>query len=327
MRWLLYIFVGLIIAGCGFSNSQTNALDDAQRLMQADPTAALSKLNAMDVSEFEDSATMARWALLYTEAMVVNRLTAPTDTIVNIALDYYGRHNFTDEFQKASNLKALIRSADESDALATALYLQKEKEYLLYKERAERRLYMAVGVMLLLVAAGVIAWMRQRMKLQSLQTDALMAEAAGLKCQLDAGRGDISRLESKLHGLLENRFALIDSLCQTYYESQGTKTERKAIIDKVKSEIESVRADSFQEMERAVNDCRNNLLERVKTHYPDIKSDNYQLLVYLASGLSTRTISLLLGEAVDVIYKRKSRLKSRLKSIVGPYCPEIMDVF
>lgn len=33
---------------------------------------------------------MARWALLYSEALAVNRLSAPTDTIVNIAIDYSG---------------------------------------------------------------------------------------------------------------------------------------------------------------------------------------------------------------------------------------------
>lgn len=327
MRGLLYIVFLVIITGCSYSGVRHRALDDAQSLMQSDPSAALSKLNEVDVSEFKDSATMARWALLYSEALAANRLSVPTDTIINIAIDYYGRHNLTDEFNKASCLKTQIQSSDKSDALATALYLQKEKEFLLYKERAKRELYMFVGLVLLIIAAGIIIWMRQRIRLQSLQNEALIAEASGLKSQIDVSRGDVGRLEMKLHGLLENRFALIDSLCQTYYESHGTKTERKAIIDKVKSKIESVRTDSFSEMEQTVNDCQDNLLVKVKDNYPDIKTEEYRLLVYLASGLSTRTISLLLGESVDVVYKRKSRLKSRLKESVGAVCPDIMSVF
>lgn len=327
MRSLFYIFITLVITCCSYSSPQLRILDEAQRLMQSDPSAALSKLNDVDVSEFHDSAVMARWALLYSEALVVNRLSAPTDTIVNIAIDYYGRHKQTDEFKKASHLKALIRSSGETDTLATALYLQKEKEFLLYKERAKREGYMFVGLVVLLIAIGIIVWMRQRMKIQSLKNETLMAEASGFKSRMDASRSDVSRLEMKLHGLLEKRFALIDSLCQTYYESQGTKTERKAIIDKVKSEIDSVRTDSFPEMEQAVNDCLGNILTTVKENYPDIKAEDYRLLVYLASRLSTRTISLLLGESVDVVYKRKSRLKSRLKVSVEPICPEIMTVF
>ena len=327
MRSLLYLFLILIVTGCSISNSQPKVLDEAQHLMQRDPSAALSKLNSIDVSEFQDSATMARWALLYSEALAANRLSAPTDTIVNIAIDYYGRHNLTDEYQKASHLKTLIQSSDSNNTLATALYLQKEKEFLLYKERAKRKSYMFVGFIVLLMAAGIIVWMRQRMKIQSVKNDILMAEASSLKCQIDASRSDVDRLEMKLHGLLENRFSLIDSLCQTYYESQGTKTERKAIIDKVKSEIESVRTDSFSEMEQAVNDCRDNILAKVKENNPDIKPEDYQLLVYLASGLSTRSISLLLGESVDVVYKRKSRLKARLRESIGGVFPDVMALF
>lgn len=80
-------------------------------------------------------------------------------------------------------------------------------------------------------------------------------------------------------------------------------------------------------MERAVNDCCDNLLVRVKEAYADIRPEDYRLLVYLASGLSTRTLSLLIGESVEVVYKRKSRLKSRLRESVEPVCPEIMAVF
>lgn len=327
MRALFYTIFLLVITGCSYSSVQQEALDEAQRLMDDDPAAALSKLDDIDISEIRDSATMARWALLYSEAMVINRLSAPADTIVNIAIDYYGRHRQQNEYQKASRLKSLITSGKADNLLATYRYIQKEKEFLLYKERARRELYMFIGLAILLVAAGIIIWLRQRMKIQPLQNEALMAEASGFRQQADAIRGDVSRLETKLHGLLENCFSLIDSLCQTYYESQGTKTERKAIIDKVKSEIESVRTDSFPEMERAVNDCRDNLLVRVKEAYADIRPEDYRLLVYLASGLSTRTLSLLIGESVEVVYKRKSRLKSRLRESVEPVCPEIMAVF
>lgn len=327
MRSLLHIFILLILTGCSLSSTPPRVLDEAQLLMQTDPSAALSKLNGVDVSEFRDSAAIARWALLYSEAMVVNRLSAPTDTIVNIAVEYYGRHNLTDEFRKASHLKDLIKAGENRDTLATALYLQKEKEFFLYRERVKREAYMYCGIITLLIAFGVIVWMRQRMKMQALQNETLITEASGLKQLIESGKENVCRLETKLHGLLENRFALIDTLCQTYYETQGTKTERKAILDKVRSEIESVRTDSLSEMEHTVNDCRDNLLVKVMEIYPAIKTEDYQLLVYLASGLSTRTISLLMKESVDVIYKRKSRLKARLKNIVESVCPQIMTVF
>lgn len=327
MRRLLYIIFLFVITGCSFSNTHPKVLDEAERIMQKDPEAAFSKLNGIDISELKDSAMMARWALLYSEALVVNRLSAPTDTIINIAIDYYGQHNITSEFEKANQLKEQIKYLPESNELATALYIQKEKEFFLYKERVKHEQFMFVSALILLFAIGVILWMRQRIKLQNIQNNSLIAEASSLRNAIAENCGNVRRLEEKIHGLLDNRFSLIDSLCQTYYETQGTKAERKAIIDKVKYEIDAVRTNSFSEMEQAVNDCRDNILIKVKKHYPDIKPEDYHLLVFLAGGLSTRTISLLLGETVEVIYKRKSRLKSRLKEYVGPAYPDITAIF
>lgn len=321
----MVVFVALGLCGC--SRPLPVALDQADRLMLSDPGAALATLNGVDVSELGDSAAVARWALLYSEAMVANGIAAPTDTIVDIAIDYYRFHGLTDEFRRASELKALIMDDSETDALATALYLQREKEYFLYKERARRQLYFYTGLIIFLLALGVILWMRQRMRYQRVQNEALIAEASGLRCQLESGQGDVSRMESKLHALLDGRFTLIDSLCQTYYEAHGTPLERKAIVERVKTEIESVRRDSLPEMERVVNDCRAGLLTQVKKAFPEIKPDDYHLLVYICCGLSPRTISLLLEESVEVIYKRKSRLKARLKEHVEPQIPHILSIF
>ncbi len=318
----------MVITGCSLTESHASReLDKAEALLLTNPSAAMAQLNRYDVAEFKDSATMARWALLYSEALVANRYSAPNDTIVNIALDYYGVHDPEGDFIRASQLKEILNSSGNADELAEALYVQKEKEFYLYEERAIRQKIMLAGIILLLLAFVVILWLRQRVRLQTARNEMLMSEASELKSRIDASRGDVGRLETKLHGLLENRFALIDSLCQTYYETQGTKTDKKAIVEKVRKEIEAVRTDSFPVMEKAVNDCRDNLLVKAKEIYPEIKPEDYRLLVYLSGGLSTRTICLLLDESVDVIYKRKSRLKARLKEREAAVSPMIMEVF
>lgn len=315
MRTLLYIIVAVIVSGCAYSGSHKLRLDEAQRLIAEDPKEAFDRLNAMDVSEFDDSATMARWAVLYSESMLANRFHAPSDSIINMAVDYYRIHDISQISRLEQLREQLVASESPEDALVTALYFQKEKELWLYKERVARERYMMGGILLLLVAAGVIIWQCQRLKLQSERNDRLMVEASGLRC-LMADKD--KEMQTALDGMLESRFALIDSLCQTYYEAQGTKNERKAIAEKVKAEIEAVRTDSFAEMERTVNSCRKNLLASLRRCRPDITPQDYQLAVYMACGLSTRSISLLLGETVEVIYKRKSRLKSRLRQCGDP---------
>lgn len=317
MRALFYIVVCLVLAGCGYSgSSQVKLLDEAEGLMLVDPEEAMSKLNEMDVAQLRDSAVMARWALLYSEGMVASGLVAPTDTIINIALDYYSAHNRDNEFRRASAIKQLLVAEGRRDELATALYLQKEKEYMLYRERVKRDRYIAVGLATLLMACGIIVWLRQRVRLITARHEAVIAEASALRDNLLQKQANFEAIASKLRSTLDRRFAVIDDLCQTYYESQGTKVERKAIIDKIKGHIDDLQHDGelFAEMERSVNECGDGVLDHIRREMPAMKPEEYRLMVYLACRLSNRTIALLLGEGMEVVYKRKSRLKAKLTS-------------
>lgn len=319
MRSLLYIVILSIITGCTYSSIQSKRIAEAEALMATNPDKALEILNALDVSEFKDSATVAEWSLLYSEALLANNLAAPTDTIINYACDYYSRHSNSPEFSRAKSVKTKLLATNSSneDALATALYLQKEKEFYLYKERATRKQIILIALIFAIAAIAIILWQRQRLKLQRLQNSVLMSEASELKQQIALKDNDRSELKNRLSNLLDNRFSLIDSLCETYYETQGTKAEKKAIVEKVKSEIDAVHSDKtmFAEMESVVNSCRDNILSNIKNALPDMREEDYQLTVFIGCNLSTRTICLLLGESADVVYKRKSRLKARLKSI------------
>ncbi len=330
MRSLFYFILVIIITGCSYADHHTGqGLEDVEFLLHSDPLAAMDRLNRYDIAEFEDSTTLAKWALLYSEALVINNIKAPTDTIVEIAIDYYRRHNLEEEFRHASRLKAMLNNQENIDPLASALYLQKEKEFMLYKERMQRQRYIFIGVLFLLVAIGVILWQRQRLKLKNVQNESLIAQAASLSEGLLSKESRCSDLQNKLSGLLMSRFATIDSLCETYFESQGTKTERKAIAEKVKAHIDELKSDTgmFAEMEKCVNDCCDDLLEKLRAEFPAIKPDDYRLMVYLASNLSNRSIAALLGENIDVVYKRKSRLKARLSALATPHASQFMAVF
>lgn len=320
MRNLVYSIILILITGCSYTSTHDRrALDEAEALLPGDPGAALQRLNSFDVSSFNDSATMARWALLYSEAMVANRITAPTDTIVNIAIDYYSRHNFDEQSRHASRLKALLKSGEGNDELSRAIYLQKEKEFMVYRERVKREQSTVAAIVIIVLASGVIVWQRQRLKLREVQNEALIAEASLLTAGLSRNESLCSDLQSRLKGMLVNRFDVIDRLCETYFESQGTKIEKKAIVEEVKSQIEELKSDSglFAEMERCVNSCQDNLLDKLREAWPAIKPDDYRLAVYLACKLSSRSIAALTGENIDVIYKRKSRLKARIGAL-GP---------
>lgn len=330
MRHLLYIVIMLAITGCSCSNSHvTHRLDRTEAMMHTDPAAAMEQLNGYDVAEFRDSAVMARWALLYSEALVANRIKAPADTIVDIAIDYYDRHHSTERLHHALRLKSLLQTSGDTDALASALYLQKEKEFVLYKERASHRQFILFSIIIAVTAAGIITGMWQRLKIKKMQTAALMTEASVLRDGLMSRQSVCSELQSKLESVMSTRFKEIDRLCETYYESQGTRLERNAIANKMKSLIGELKSDAglFSDMVRCVNDCNSGMLDSLCREWPEIKPDDYRLMVYLACNLSNRTIALLIGESIDVVYKRKSRLKAKIADRSLPQARLYMSIF
>ncbi len=50
-------------------------------------------------------------------------------------------------------------------------------------------------------------------------------------------------------------------------------------------------------------------------------------MVYIVSGLSNRTIALLIGESIDTTYKRKSRLKAKIASSSSPNKDILLNAF
>lgn len=330
MRLLIYVAMMILAAACSGSVGRTPALDAAERLLQEDPSAALEELNAMDVSSMNDSAEMARWAMLYSEAMVAGRLHAPTDTIVDIAIDYYSAHRMEEMARRASQLKALMISPDAGrDRLAESLYLQKEREYWLYRERVHNERRLASLMILVVGALGVIAWQRQRLKLHEMRNAMLVSEAGTLRSELLSHRRERSEIDDRLNAAMTDRFAMLDDLCSTFFESQGTKTERKAIAEKVKEHIDAIKTDTeiFGSMERSVNLCHGEMATLIRTEWPDMKPDDYRLMIYLACGLSSRSIALLVGESVPTVYKRKSRLKCRIDESAMPHRQLFLSVF
>lgn len=330
MRRLLYLVILFLACGCVCSSDKQQQLDSAGALLADNPVEAFERLSAIDISMLSDSGQVAQWALLYNEALIANDLYVPSDSIINIARSYYEKKSRTAELARIAAVEQSRKLMKPiGNPLVVARYIQKEREYQLYREKSRSNFYALLALAIACVAMCVFVWLYQRLRIRELRNRTLVAEASAMKTQLSENMAVASKMQTALSQLLNKRFSLIDSLCEAYYESQGIRNQRNYIAAKVKTEIDSLRSDSsfFEEMESAVNECLDNLLVRLKNACPDIKNEDYRLAVYLACGLSPRTIGLIIGESVDVVYKRKSRLKQRLKVLDTQDGADFMSIF
>ena len=123
-----------------------------------------------------------------------------------------------------------------------------------------------------------------------------------------------------LNDVMNDKFELINNLCNTYYESENSQRQKDIIFKKVKEIISEIRdgGEYFSTIEDNTNRCRNNILLRLKADFPNITSDEYRLACYLCAGFSTQAICLFFGCTKEVLYRRSYRLREKIKHTNSP---------
>ena len=127
-------------------------------------------------------------------------------------------------------------------------------------------------------------------------------------------------LQKAINNLFEQHFATVDKLSSAYYEYQGTANEKHKIYADVMKLVSGLGSDkqTLEELERFVNTYRNNLMSRFREAFPDMKESDSLLYLYSVAGFSPRAISIFIGEKLEVVYNRKSRLKQKINRSLSP---------
>ena len=124
---------------------------------------------------------------------------------------------------------------------------------------------------------------------------------------------------TELRRIIKDRYSVIDQLASTYYERQGMD-EQKAIYNKVKNLLDSYASDEKgkQEIERIVNLCYDNVMQKVREELPTLKDWERDLLCYVYAGFSLRVISVFTGDSINYVAVKKSRLKTKIAESDAP---------
>lgn len=144
------------------------------------------------------------------------------------------------------------------------------------------------------------------------------AETVALQEKLDESEKlrntQLQALNTAINNLFEQSFTTIDKLTSAYYEYQGTINEKQKIYSDVMGIMSRLSSDKkvIYELEKFVNQYRNNLMIRFRTNFPEFKEADCVLFLYIIVGFSSRAISIFINEKLDVVYNRKSRLKQKI---------------
>lgn len=184
-------------------------------------------------------------------------------------------------------------------------------------EKTTKTIIVVVFIMIMALSYIIISL---RLKAQRKEIENNMLLASNLRNMLKVKETETNSLQEVINNLFEQRFATIDKLSSDYYEYQGTANEKQKIYTNVMKLVSGLGSDkkTIKELETFINTYKDNLMTRFREEFPDMKESDCILYLYAVAGFSSRAISIFIGEKLEVVYNRKSRLKQKINRSTSP---------
>ncbi len=182
------------------------------------------------------------------------------------------------------------------------------------KEAATLRFWLIVGT--IIVLSGIILLLlilRKRKERNQKAINTLINRAQLLIEEINSLKTANSALGGSLNKLFGERFKTVDSLLAIYSAHKGTKIERKKIYEEVDRLLNSFESSEINKrLIESVDLYFDGMASRFREDFPDLKTDDYMLFLYLVCGFSNYSIMLLLDVTMPTVYSRKKRVKAKI---------------
>ncbi len=206
-------------------------------------------------------------------------------------------------------------------------YLTQRHTALMEKEKAARQklsiILWCIAAAAIIIIALYIMWRGYTKKRQN----RLIIEASELRQLLQSRNRNIRGLQEYINSLYGEKFNMVEELCDMFILPSKQPSEQKRIYDTVKSIVDGFKMDGARrsEIENFVNKYKNNVASNFKKDFPTLPQRDYILFLYCAAGFSRHAISYLMGDNVDVVSNRKTRLRKRFAAFDGDHKSQYID--
>lgn len=182
-------------------------------------------------------------------------------------------------------------------------------------ERTRRESYLIIAVIVLsCLTVGLVGFIyaRRQQRAKSEQMNSLLT-------LISENEMRTRRLKTKMSDMMRESFNTINQLCYEYFEKADTNFLKKSIYTKVEQEIGRLKSqEQLSAFERFQNEYCDGIITRVTEQIPHLTDADRRLLIYLYSGLSARTICVLMDIQLKTFYMRRLRLKNKIEASGAP---------
>ena len=219
----------------------------------------------------------------------------------------------------------LLLSVLELPILNTQIELLK-RDMDIAKERAQnlRFRYIIIFLLLISISVGVVLYVRQRMIMQRHEIEKYISMISELK---QSYVNSSSKILQEVRSVYGDKLSDMNNILEVYYEHGNTSRESSKIVEQVKAIIDSIRNDSnyISQLERLVNLHHDNILVSIQDSNIRFSDREHKYIVYMLSGLSNRSICLLLNIDDVALYRVKYKVKNKM--IEGGLYDKVSEIF
>ncbi|MDE6631418.1 MAG: hypothetical protein K2K23_00300 [Muribaculaceae bacterium] len=239
------------------------------------------------------------------------------------------------DYKKA--YESLERYKDEQDSVLSIIFKNNVSESVnqyetiksilaAQKLRNERLSYCFIFLLILMI--GIFSYWRYREKIHKEESKRLKIEAdmeslrSDLMSQLDSAKKELKNASKEsecekaigFEKIIRQRYAEANQLCDDYYQGCGISKNKSNDVDaKINSIIAEFKDnESMYKIAEYVDGKSGGLYSSFKKDFFHLSSECHRLFLYLMLGFSARTLSVIIGQSINAIYIKKSRLKSKI---------------
>lgn len=202
--------------------------------------------------------------------------------------------------------------------VAEAISNYETSKALLHKEKIkrERLCWLFIVIMMIFAGIGIVYIFRKRLQSEKNHQESIIKNAECLRADLLHQLETNKLISASLKTIFKQKYTFVDELCEAYYESHCVRLEKKRIVSEVERMIKEFSNDTarLKELEAYADTHTEGACTSFREDFPNLKDEDYRMFLYLLLGFSARTISLFFNEKIEVIYNRKSRLKSKIRN-------------
>ncbi len=264
------------------------------------------------------------------ENLIKNNIDTQVTYSINYELSKYTGDYKTalENYEELFDLNAYVTDSIMGKSVLVTLqdYITQQAEYdnFIAKQKRNRLYYIITFLVLGIIAASIILYLRWKNKNQEIEKNLQLAQS--IRDTLHIKEGQLSEMNTQIQALFSQQFSVIDELCNVYFETKDTKAEKDRIYKEVLKQINDIGTNKVSQLEVIVNTYRNQIMRDFRKDFPNLNSDIYQFAIYQFSGFSSRAISIFMNEKIENIYNKKSRLKNRIQKSDVPRKEEYLSL-